>query len=202
MLASLAVCAGALLSPLSPYRRPATMQPARLAADVSALAIQANIQLRGGRIAVEGLDTRVKPSGGQRGNGLFAQREFRPGEIVARYSGILTSYDDFFDAFKEGLTSGDYISVVDAKGARVLDAEPSIAGLVGFGRMVNHSKRKRNCYIWSVCRSGEPTGVAYVVTEKSVRAGSEFFLDYGDKYWQDKFRGKFDPIRRFSIDFL
>ena len=144
----------------------------------------------------------MQPSRG-RGDGLFAQRNFVAGEIVAEYNGILTSYDCFFEAYNKGLTSGDYMAFADASGNRVIDAEPSIAGRCDVGSMVNHSKRGENCYIWAVSIRGVPIGVAFVVTNKAVNAGSEFFLNYGDQYWDDQFRERVDPlgVGRLVVDY-
>jgi hypothetical protein len=203
MLAVLSMSAIALPSLLSPYRRPAMLQPARLSAGIAAVGIKAAWQQRGGRIALDGIDTAVQPSTG-RGNGLFAQRDFGAGEIVAQYNGILASYESFLDAYKESSTSGDYIAFADAGGNRVIDAEPSVAGRCDVGRMVNHSKRGENCYIWAVSIRGVPTGVAFIVTKKRVPAGGEFFLNYGDRYWDDQFRGRLDPlgVGRLVVDYL
>jgi hypothetical protein len=189
------------LESLSPYQRPAILQPARLYTDVAAKLIKLAFEQRGGCIAVDGIDTVVQPSRG-RGDGLFAERDFLAGEIVARYSGIFTSYESFYDAYTSGITSGDYIAFADAQGDRIIDAEPSVVGPCDVGRMVNHSKRKENCYIWSVSIRGVPTGVAFIVTNKPVKAGNEFFLNYGDQYWDDQFNDRFDPLGRLVVDYL
>ena len=98
-----------MVSLLSPYRRPVFLQPVRLAAEFNALRLQRS---RSYKIAELGRDVEIRPAG-NRGNGLFALRDFEPDEIVVRYSGIYASARDLDDALDAGLTSGSYVAASD-----------------------------------------------------------------------------------------
>ena len=147
-----------------------------------------------------GIDTEVRDAG-RRGLGLFALRDFGPEEIVARYSGVIASEDEYREAFYSGLTGGDYIANADADGLLVVDADSPDSGPA---RFVNHSRLWQNCRFYGLTLGDDdwPTGLVYVRTVRPVRAGDEFLVDYGDAYWDSGVRKKPTPWERIAIDYL
>ena len=190
------------LSPLSPYRRPVVLSPVRLAAELNRIRVE---RKRNYVVPKLGQDVEIRAVRG-RGNGLFAMRDFECDEIIARYSGVFATTDELEAAKVAGITTGAYVADSefppgDNVESRLIDAFDSSSS--GIGRYVNHSIRKENCYIMDdVDDAGQSIGVNYMVTLKPVRAGSEFFLNYGSDYWDDAFDGKFDPVGRFIVDYL
>jgi len=181
---------------LSPYRRPAALQPLRLCSDLASLAWLASEGILLPRL---GEDIQLLPSQG-RGKGLFAARDFEDGAIIARYSGVRAPYEAFEAAWESGLTSGDYLlgagvgeeSTVYVDGTRAEDS--------ALGRFVNHSVRLRNAAL--CCTEFASFGVEYVQTTRRVRAGEEFFVDYGSEYWDVKMGEWPLSPRRLAVDFL
>ena len=195
--------ASATVSLLSPYRRPAYLQPRRLFAEAYALYGQAVFARNGVPLATLGVDTEIRETE-RRGKGLFALRDFEPGELVARYSGVIATREQYHEAWYEGRTSGRYTAKVTADGSVVVDAESASCP----GRFVNHSKLWKNCEITSFCMGAEddeqPTGLCFIATTAPVAAGSEFLVDYGDDYWRSEAAVPGVPrfLRRIQVDYL
>jgi len=184
------------LSVLSPYKRPAALQPLRLASEVVAAAYIAS---QGCEVPKLGEDIELRSSPG-RGQGLYALRDFEPGELVAQYSGVRATYAEFQRAWEHGVTSGDYLfeSRVGegGEGQQFVDATRDRG--CALGRFVNHSVRKKNTDLVSLPLL---SGVEYVQTTRLVKAGEEFFTDYGTDYWDTKL-GPWPTPQRLVIDFL
>jgi hypothetical protein len=186
---------------LSPYSRPPLLSPRRIVAEGYALYGETLSQAMGAPVAQLGVDTEIRETA-RRGKGLFALRDIAPGELVARYSGVVISKDDFADAFYTGRSSGAYAIKCSSDGSVLIDAED--ASVSGPGRYVNHSKLWKNCAFSSFCFDDEglvPSGVLYVVAERAVPDGAELLVDYGEEYWSSKTQYN-DPLRRFAIDYL
>lgn len=185
---------------LSPYARPPVLQPLRLASDATAALMQAILRAGGRPIPQLGVDIEVR-SVGELGDGLFALRPFAPGELVARYSGVVSSREEFGSAFLTGRTSGSY--VVTSQTGKVVDAEDigASSAFVGLGHLINHSLRRRNCEVCDIALVNSiPAGVMHVQTTKAVQAGEQLFLDYGSGYWDDRLGSSRLSLQRLKVD--
>lgn len=183
----------------SPYRRPAILQPARIASDLGYLRLTAYLESAGTRMPTLGVDVAVRACG-DKGKGLFALRTFAPDEVVARYSGVRATYSEFKAAWEAGLTSGDYLapSYTSGEGSEVRYVDATDASASAIGRYANHNVRRRNC---ELCNTDKFLGgVMFLMTTKPVAAGEEFLLDYGREYWDCKL-GAWPTPQRLSVDF-
>ena len=181
---------------LSPYRRPLGLQPRRLAAEAYALYGEAFMGLPVGRL---GVDIEIRDTQ-TRGKGLFALRSFEPGELVARYSGVICTRAEFREAWRADLTDGVYAIKASSDGEIVMDAEDPATS--GAGRYVNHSRLWCNCAFRSFTNDDEglePSGVCYIQTTRAVAAGSEFLFDYGADYWSGS---EYNWLTRLATDYL
>ena len=95
------------------------------------------------------------------GRGLYAARDFFPGEMLTRYCGKRKKYP------KKGKLP-QYSLDLDGSEKFVVDAAGSEHFL--FAHFINHAKKDSNV----VMRSG-----GLFVVEKTVRKGEEFFANYG-----------------------
>ena len=184
---------------LSPYQRPVLLQPMRMLTELNRMRFERTYELD---VAKMGVDVEIR-SAGKRGKGLFALRPFEADEIVAPYTGVFSTEEEFMKAQVEGRTSGDYVAEADPMwgSACMLDAEDGSS--TAFGRFVNHSLRKQNVYIMAArTTDDQPTGLTYMVTTKKVPAGGEFFTNYGRGYWDERFEGRFDPLGRLMVDYF
>ena len=204
---------------LSPYRRPTLLQPRRLLAETYALYGETVMRSVGQPVGKVGVDIEIREAG-RRGKGLFALRDFAPNELVARYSGVVATENEYLEAFDAGLTSGNYIASCADDGSLVIDSDRTDTALgQGAGRYVNHSRLWQNCAIVSFTVGGRgnsdsvrdqmnpgetPTGAAYIKTTRAVKAGSEFLTDYGPAYWDNERQAGFsrnNVLKRFVVDY-
>ena len=190
---------GLLLSLLSPYNRPALLQPARLSGDVSSAIMETVLRAVGRPMPALGVDIETR-SCGWIGDGLFALRPFKEGELVTRYTGLRCSPMEYGVAFACGQTSGNYSVII---GGCIIDAENvarNVPGpLVGAGHLINHSTRRRNCEVKPInWLPSIDSFVLHITCTRPVAAGEEFLLDYGTGYWNYRFKG----ARRLSLQRL
>ena len=192
---------------------------ARLVTDALWWAVCARV---GARELELGVDVEIRSSKpAARGLGVYACRDLRPRELVARYTGRTLTLAEHELEVARGSTSGSYAMRLGE--TWVLDGED--AAQSGFARYINHSVRRRNCEVVPVDaaqvlgdtsseeRRGEaglpsswfPTTpfAVYLVTTRAVAAGEELQFDYGGTYWREKLRGtpRLSP-RRLLIDYL
>ena len=83
-----------------------------------------------GNIGKPGVDVEVRATE-RRGNGLFALRDFEPGELVVRYSGRIAKMEEFQEAYDAGLTDGTYIANANTDGSVIVDAEDAATSGLG-----------------------------------------------------------------------
>merc|ERR1712228_697489 len=103
-------------------------------------------------------------------------------------------------AWENGVTSGDYLSasaIGEGENAEYVDGTSTSSSALG--RYVNHSLRRQNADLCSI-KFGF-SGVEFVQATKDVRAGQEFFIDYGPEYWDAKLGEGFSP-QRLAVDLL
>jgi len=149
-----------------------------------------------------GVDIQTR-SCGSIGDGLFALRPFKEGELVTRYTGLRCSPAEYGVAFAFGRTSGNY--TVDI-GDKIIDAENVARNapgpLAGAGHLINHSTRRRNCEVKPInWLPGIDSFVLHVTCTRPVAAGEEFLLDYGIGYWNYRFKGaRLLSLQRLAVD--
>lgn len=114
----------------------------------------------------------VKPSP-VAGFGLFAERDFIPGEIVTRYGGVFITEEDFHKFPSE------YVYKC-TDGSRT-DASVVMYPMDEQGRWLNDA---RGTLFENNCGWYESLPDLFVVTFKDVKKGEEFFINYGDQYWE------------------
>ena len=189
----------------SPYLRPVGLQPLRSLTSLI-LALQlADVQRSNGvGTAQLGIDVEINPSKG-RGLGLFALRDFEPGELIGPYAGVLASETDYIKARLQQRTSGDYGTAVSAPfvGRRLyVDAEPDGEARC-LASYINHSIRRQNSEFTELTLEAPLPDVPFVRTISRVSAGSELFIDYGAAYWDDV-PGLDKPwsVQRLIVDYV
>ena len=119
---------------------------------------------------------RIKPSGiAGAGKGLFAARDYEPGEVAARYTGDLVPTAQ--GAERDGFGGSHYVlqlsEQVSLDAARTNTAE---------GRMVNDARgsgARNNCR-FSINQRNK---TAVLRTTRRVRKGEEFYVAYGQEFW-------------------
>lgn len=116
------------------------------------------------------------------GNGLFAKKDFKKGEVICKFSGDLIDNDEvekrdvggershYFIALDDNLTLDVYGSSCLARYAN--DAE-------GFGKIQG---KGNNSTIYANKR-GSPG--AYIAATRNIKSGEEIFVDYGKDYWDN-----------------
>ena len=168
----------------SPYCRPEHSQPL-LQLTHFAIMLLVNRGVLG--FASLGSDVEVSASTpASRGLGLFAQRSMEPNELIGPYTGLIASQTDYIKARIQYQTSGAYAVAVKSPFVGknfYVDAEPCDARCVT--SFINHSKRRQNCEFTEMQVAPWLPAVPFVRVTRPVAAGSELFVDYGDKYWDD-----------------
>lgn len=159
-------------------------------------------------------DVQVLPTP-TKGFGVFAMRELPGGTFLARYTGEILSLEDAYAATARGDSSGEYFAelTLGRTGAEsfVVDAEDESTS--NWPRYINHSQRLANCKnvelrmpLLNSLPVRVPLGL-YVKTLRTIAAGEELLVDYGDSYW-DRRLGSEGPLdlqqswKRFVIDNL
>ena len=106
------------------------------------------------------------------GKGLFAARDYKKGEVVARYTGDLVPVGDGED-FDGSAYVLELTQDVAIDAARTNTAE---------GRMINDARGsgKKNNTRFS-CNQTKKTAVLRAL--KAIRKGEEYFVSYGNAYW-------------------
>ena len=109
------------------------------------------------------------------GKGLYAQRDFKKGETVARYTGDLVHNDERYDKNR-------YFSayLLELTGAISIDAARTNTAV---GRMVNDARgtnKKNNCSL--SCHHA--TRTATLKASRNIKKGEELFTAYGAAYWK------------------
>ena len=110
---------------------------------------------------------------GGAGDGLFATREYKRGDLITYYSGCHT------DAQPEG------DRVLDVSARLSIDAAGPCAHPNAAGDKINHHaiETRRNCrYTFNPSRVRNPMRLAAVVATRRIRPGDEFYLSYGSTY--------------------
>ena len=141
-----------------------------------------------------GRDVEVRPSGGNKGLGVFARTDLAAGALLGRYAGNYYADDEEYQqATGAGATSGDY--VIKMASGRLIDAEdPSTSS---WTRYINHSVRKANAAAYDLSGSLD---ILFLEATKPIAAGEEILFDYGAGYWDSRFL-PLDP-RRLVVDYL
>lgn len=118
----------------------------------------------------EGTRIRQSQLGKQAGNGLFAERDFEPGETIAKYTGDWLYNED-------EVWGGNY--VLKYNQAKSIDAARTNTGT---GRWINDARGsgKRPNARFSYDRRRE---MALIKATKCIREGEEIYLSYGPNYW-------------------
>ena len=111
------------------------------------------------------------------GKGLFAARDFRRGEVVARYTGELVTMVDF--NARKPFTSPYVLELSETGDGTVIDAARTNSAE---GRMVNDARGsgKRVNVRFSI---NQVNKTATLRAKHSIRKGDEFFVSYGKNYW-------------------
>lgn len=121
---------------------------------------------------------RIKDStlGSQAGKGLFAARNYKEGEIVARYTGDLIPITDLV----QGENHSHYQLLLSEVGqGAIIDAARTNAAE---GRMVNDARgsgKRNNCRF--SCDQRKKTATVKAI--KNIKKGEELFVNYGSDYW-------------------
>ena len=125
---------------------------------------------------------RIKPSTvAGAGKGLFATRDFAPGELIARYTGDLI--DTRSGAAPDGFDGSHYVLELSERVA--IDAARTNTA---DGRMVNDARgsgQRNNCR-FSV---NQQTKSAVLRATRRIRTGQEFLVAYGGAFWPAEQRG-------------
>jgi hypothetical protein len=112
--------------------------------------------------------------GGKLGYGLFAKKDLKKGEIIGRYTGILTLTEKTQDksyAFEWPGTPYEGICTIDGR------------EIGNYTRFMNHTTVERsNASPVEFFYNGVPE--ILFVTDKPVRAGSQLLYSYGKGYWE------------------
>jgi hypothetical protein len=123
------------------------------------------------------------------GNGLFAKRDFKKGEIIAYFTGKLID-NDKFDLLKKhfsgypinhfGGTRGHYL--IDL-GDKTLDTYDSDC-LAKYANDIE-GPAKTNKQNNSTIFSSKKRKSAYICATHNIKAGDEIFVSYGKEYWDN-----------------
>lgn len=165
--------------------------------------------LLGPRLSVRiGCDVEIRPAG-SKGMGAFALRDIDEGEFLGRYTGKMMTFDEAYASWAAGRTSGDYFAALQLGRDSPLVVDAENVKTSGWARWVNHSKRKANCKnielqlpvspVEQLKLGRIPLGL-YLVSSREIRKGEELLVDYGDIYWDSRYR-RYDP-KRLAIDYL
>jgi hypothetical protein len=135
--------------------------------------------------------TQVKPTKSIRSKGiqmgLFATQDFDEGDYVTEYGGVLITEDDFKKNHSEYVIRSFDGSFWDA----AVVSEPFREQ----GRWINDARGtdyEYNC-AWEDDHEEEPPRPLFVVTTKPVKKGEEFFINYGNQYWETR---EDDPLKQ------
>lgn len=117
------------------------------------------------------------------GKGLFAARDYKKNEIIARYTGDLvrTDTNDNYQGSRYVLELTQEVAI-DA--VRTNTAE---------GRMINDARGSghRNNARFSV---NQVNKTAVLRAERNIKKGEEFFCSYGSSYWPARAAAKAVPV--------
>lgn len=117
------------------------------------------------------------------GMGLFAMRDFSSGSIICEYIGEYIDTKELERRY--GNDVGQYAIVVanDSRENPIyIDARETNKG---YGRFINHvSMSEANAeFVSYPKRSGEKYDRVMVEAVRTIKAGEEIFVDYGNEYW-------------------
>lgn len=140
-----------------------------------------------------GVDVEVREN--SKGFGLYSLRSIAAGELIARYDGPTSSWENF----QASESTGAYAMLLS--NGDVVDGEDEAKS--SYVRFINHSVRRANSQMENAF-SGEmedgPLSAIYIQTIRDIKPGEELLFDYGPEYW-DTSVGKFSP-KRLAIDYL
>lgn len=112
------------------------------------------------------------------GFGLFATRDYDQGDFVTRYGGVEITEEDHIKNHHRS----EY--VIRTRSGALIDAVVVLHPLKEKGRWINDARGTKflnNCFWYERNR-----GLLFVLTLSPVKMGEEFFIDYGDKYWENR----------------
>lgn len=117
--------------------------------------------------------------GAKVGNGVFAGKEFRKGEIV-EICPLLIDIDKNWCPPRQEFVTHDYYTITYDPypvGHKPEGWVPTSALMLGYGSLYNHSA-KPNCDAqWGACET-----ILFIATRK-IRPREELTIDYGKGYW-------------------
>lgn len=124
------------------------------------------------------------------GQGLFADRDYLPGEIIAEYGGKILTGDEARYVDSDYLRAGDLLGtwVIDGKDRLVLTLllyEPSSESL---GKYINDAKGSGQAPNVMMVADQVNKKIFVKVGSRGVCKGEEFFVRYGAGYWASKRR--------------
>ena len=116
------------------------------------------------------------------GNGLFAKKDFKKGQIICNFTGELIDNDKLEDKDFSG-PRGHYL--IDL-GEKTLDTYDSncLAKYANDVEGPGKTDKKNNSIIYST-RNGTS---AYICATRDIKVGEEIFLNYGKDYWRQFFK--------------
>ncbi len=103
----------------------------------------------------------------QGGLGLFADKNYNKNEFVTYYSGTVFNVP----------IEGDRVLQINKK--RWIDGGGSCVVPAAPGDFINHKRPANTKFMVS----SHATCLVKIVTTRKVQKGAEFFIDYGDEYW-------------------
>lgn len=101
------------------------------------------------------------------GKGLFADKDYKKGEFVTYYSGTVTNIP----------IEGDRVLQINKK--TWINGEGPCIKSTALGDYLNHCLPANTRF----CISSHVINLVCIKTTKAVKAGSEFFINYGKDYW-------------------
>jgi len=114
------------------------------------------------------------------GKGLFATKRFRRGAKIANYTGVIKNRQ----AYEKDPTHGFGLAL---NRREVIDARSTQAGIARYANDCRRSnKRARNCKGNNARLSTNTRAkTGSIKALKTIKPGSEIFVNYGRDYWRD-----------------
>jgi SET domain-containing protein len=108
------------------------------------------------------------------GKGLFAERDFKKGEQIAKYAGEILTTAEYDERYGDDAMGAYGVQLDDN---RVIDARKTTAGVARYACDYHGSKKKPNAeYV-----AEEEIDEVWVVAIKKIKKGEEILTDYGEE---------------------
>ncbi len=113
------------------------------------------------------------------GLGLFALVNFEENDIITEYKGKRINNEEVLKL----TNTNNFYYIAQLNSTISIDGKRcKLKNKIGLGSMINDNRQEPNCQLYAVEKNKKLR--LFVIAIRNIKSNEEFFLNYGQKYWE------------------